>query len=60
MYITATNNVRILVLDTQNNRMTPTVVDVGQWVITIPQTGDYTVVLYGEGQTQVTIYIPPL
>ena len=29
------------------------------WVVDIPQTGDYTVVLLGEGETWVTIDIPP-
>jgi hypothetical protein len=32
----------------------------GLWTVKIPETGDYTVVLYGTGQASVTIYIPPL
>lgn len=60
MYITIPNQVRLLVLDTRDNIMETNWVDTGHWIVTIPQTGDYTVVLYGEGQTFVTIYIPPL
>lgn len=60
MYITIPNQVRLLMLDTWDNKMETNWVDTGHWIVTIPQTGDYTVVLYGEGQTFVTIYIPPL
>lgn len=60
MHITIPNPVRLLVLDTQNNAMATELVGDGHWVVNIPYTGDYTVVLYGEGQTYVTIYIPPL
>ncbi len=30
------------------------------WTVSIPKTGDYTVVIYGSGDTSVTIKIPPL
>ncbi|HEY65921.1 MAG TPA: hypothetical protein G4O02_15270 [Caldilineae bacterium] len=31
----------------------------GLWFADIPETGDYTIVLYGEGEVSVTVYIPP-
>lgn len=32
----------------------------GGWSVDIPRTGDYTLVLQGEGEAKVTVYIPPL
>jgi len=32
----------------------------GSWSVDIPRTGDYTLVLRGEGEAEVTVYIPPL
>ncbi|MCP4422927.1 MAG: hypothetical protein GY803_00400 [Chloroflexi bacterium] len=60
MHITIPPRVRILVLDTQGAEMSPQEIDGGHWGVAIPQTGDYTIALYGEGETYVTIYIPPL
>lgn len=31
----------------------------GQWEVIIPQTGDYLLVIGGEGEVIVTIFIPP-
>ncbi len=31
----------------------------GLWMVDVPQTGDYTIVVYGEGEVDVTVYIPP-
>lgn len=30
------------------------------WVVSLPQTGDYRIILTGQGETWVTIEIPPL
>lgn len=60
MSITTGSNVTIRVLDANNKIVPPTSSSPGLWQGTIPQTGDYTIVLVGQGFVTVTIEIPPL
>lgn len=59
MSITTGSTVTIKVLDARNNILQPTASSPGVWQGTIPQTGDYTIVLVGQGFVTVTIEIPP-
>ncbi len=59
MTITSSTNVTIEVFDTNNKLVGATTAAPGQWVGTIPQTGDYLIVLHGDGFITVTIAIPP-
>lgn len=60
MDVTANGNVTITVFDRQNRPVAPTSVQPGQWAGMMPQTGDYTIVLQGDGVFDVSINIPPL
>ena len=60
MTITASGDVTIVVLDPQNKAVVPVSARQGQWVGAMPQTGDYTIVLQGDGAFDVSISIPPL
>jgi hypothetical protein len=59
MSITTGSNVTVTVLDARNNPLQPSASSPGQWQGTIPQTGDYIIVLFGQGLVTVTINIPP-
>jgi hypothetical protein len=59
MSITTGSNVTITVLTGDNNFLQPSVSSPGLWQGTLPQTGDYTIVLLGQGLVTVTIEIPP-
>jgi hypothetical protein len=60
MDITANGDVTIVVLDRQNKPIVPTSAQPGQWGGVMPQTGDYTIVLQGNGAFDISISIPPL
>ena len=60
MTVTASGDVTIVVLDPQNKAVVPASARQGQWVGAMPQTGDYTIVLQGDGAFSVSISIPPL
>lgn len=59
MSITTGSNVTVTVLDAGNNPLQPSLSSPGKWQGAIPQTGDYIVVLLGQGLVTVTIEIPP-
>ncbi len=59
LYVTATGNVTLAVLDPSNLPLTPTTPLPGKWQVTLPQTGDYTLVFLGSGASTVVVYIPP-
>ncbi len=60
MDVTANGDVTIIVLDRQNKLVMPTSAQPGQWAGVMPQTGDYIIVLQGDGSFDVSISIPPL
>ena len=60
MDITANGDVTIVVFDRQNKPVVPTSAQLGQWAGVMPQTGDYTIVLQGNGAFDISIDIPPL
>jgi hypothetical protein len=59
MTLTTSRNVTIQVFDAQGNPVKATTSSAGQWQGTIPQTGDYIIVLRGQGFINVSIDIPP-
>jgi hypothetical protein len=59
MSITTGSNVTVTVLDARNDPLQPSASSPGQWQGTLPQTGDYIIVLLGQGLVTVTIEIPP-
>lgn len=59
MTITTGSNVTVTVYDDANELLQPSASSPGQWQGTIPQTGDYVIVLLGQGFVTVTIEIPP-
>jgi hypothetical protein len=59
MSITTGSNVTITVLTSDNSYLQPSVSSPGQWQGTLPETGDYIIVLVGQGLVTVTIDIPP-
>jgi hypothetical protein len=60
MSITISSDATITILDTEGNPLAPISASQGLYKVLIPQTGDYTVVLAGEGKVTVSIDIPPL
>lgn len=58
MTITSSTNVSIEVFNTDDKLVGATTAAPGQWLGTIPQTGDYIIVLHGDGFVTVTIAIP--
>lgn len=60
MIITFTDNAKIAVMDQGNNILAPISAEKRQLEMLIPRTGDYSVVVAGEGTIAVKIYIPPL
>jgi hypothetical protein len=59
MSITTASTVTVTVFNARNNPLQPTASSPGQWQGTIPETGDYVIVLLGQGLVTVTIEIPP-
>lgn len=59
MTITSGSNVTIRVLDASGDIVQASTSSPGLWEGTIPQNGDYTIVLVGQGFVTVTIEIPP-
>jgi hypothetical protein len=60
LYMTQNGNASIQVLDPRDNVLVGTTTQAGPWGVGIPQTGDYTVVIYGQGSVTLTFYVPPL
>jgi hypothetical protein len=61
LYVSATGNATVGVLDPSDIPMAiQRAGRPGLWIVGIPVTGDYTVVVYGDGVSTVTIYVPPL
>lgn len=59
MTVTTTTNVTITVLAAQDKPVTPTTAQPGQWAGTVPASGQYRLVLLGEGPAMITVNIPP-
>lgn len=59
MTITSGSNVTIKVMDARGNIVQASTSSPGLWEGTIPQNGDYTIVLVGQGFVTVSIEIPP-
>ncbi len=59
MTITSSPNVTIEVFNAENKLVAATTSGPGTWEGIIPQTGDYVIVLHGDGFITVTIAIPP-
>jgi hypothetical protein len=53
-------NVTVALLDLQDDALLPVIPSPAQYQFSIPQTGDYTLVLLGSGTVSVFINIPPL
>lgn len=53
----ATNKAAVVLLDSQDNRTNSQNEQPGKWEGTLPKTGDYTLVLFGQGAVTVTINI---
>lgn len=53
-------NVTAAVLDPYGSELIPVMTHPFDWVFSIPQTGDYTLLLLGSGPISITINIPPL
>jgi hypothetical protein len=60
MFITKTGNASVEVLDPQDIVVIGPSEAAGPWGFQTTIAGDYTVVLYGQGYTTLTVYIPPL
>ncbi len=60
MIISATGGLSVGVLDANFSPLGLVNSRLGEWVARIPKTGDYIVVLYGSGSSDVVIKIPPL
>jgi len=60
LIVDADGDVTIVVLDSQNRTVIPVSARPGHWVGVIPQKGDFTILLNGEGTFNLTINIPPL
>lgn len=60
MFITLNRPANVVVLNPNGTRLPPSSSTINnQWQVVIPQTGDYTVVIGGEGETIITFFIPP-
>ncbi|HEY8477485.1 MAG TPA: hypothetical protein VIN09_11530 [Chloroflexota bacterium] len=59
MTVSADGGVRIAVFDAEQRLVAPESTGPGRWEGTVPGTGDYLVVIEGEGRAEVTITIPP-
>ena len=61
MYVSALGNVNVGVLGPGDVALPVTIAGrPGLRIARIPTSGSYTVVIYGSGETTVTIYVPPL
>ncbi len=60
MRVTASGGVSVGVLDAGNNALPTQLDSSGATAVSIPADGDYTVVIFGNGSTSVTITVPPL
>jgi hypothetical protein len=60
LYVTQSGNASVQVLDPYDNVLAGTTTQPGPWGVGIPQTGDYTVVLFGQGLVAITFHVPPL
>ncbi len=60
MILTANGDLSLQVYDPQGNRLTGVMVQPGPWPVTLPQDGDYSIVLMGGGPVSLTISTPPL
>ncbi len=60
MQVTASGGVSVGILDASNNALPTQVDSSGVTTASIPANGDYTVVIYGNGSTTVTMTVPPL
>ncbi len=59
VYLTKSGSAQVSVMDPGGNFIGGMTAQPGPVGVHIPQTGDYTVVLNGQGMTTVSIYIPP-
>lgn len=60
LIVDADGDVTIVVVDAQNRTVIPVSTRQGHWVGAIPQKGDCTIILRGEGTFNITLNIPPL
>lgn len=58
IYVTKTGNATAEMLDTQNSILGAATSQPGPWGVTAAQSGDYTLVLDGQGSVTVSLYIP--
>jgi photosystem II stability/assembly factor-like uncharacterized protein len=60
MAIAASGNTTLALLDPGHNPLPPTSFAPGQWEFALPETGDYSIALLGQGQVTLTVSISPL
>ncbi len=60
MYITKTGNATVQVLDSNNQPITGANGQPGPWGAKAPDTGDFTLLLNGQGPVTVSVFIPPV
>lgn len=60
LYVLQSSNARIQVFDPQDSPLAAATTQAGPWGVAIHQTGDYTLVLVGQGSVSVSLYVPPL
>lgn len=58
--MSSSGDITLLVLDAKNNILPMITPDRGMWQVPVPQSGDYRLILLGNGQTTLTINIPGL
>lgn len=58
--VTTRGNMTAALLDDHGDALLPSILAAGQWQFSIPQTGDYTLVLLGSGPEFLSINIPPV
>jgi uncharacterized protein YraI len=61
MYIdTDRSGIELVVLDPNGNLLSPIAATSTGWEFRLPQTGDYIIIVQGQGSTRITVEIPPL
>lgn len=60
LYVLQSSNASVQVFDPQGIPLAAPTTQAGPWGVAIHQTGDYTVVLLGQGNVSVSLYVPPL
>ena len=60
MFVTLQGSASLNALDPQGSSMSPLSFTPGQWQFALPEVGDYTILLLGQGPATLTVTVPPL